>query len=156
MEGSMRLTRYTDYTLRVLIYLAARPDRVCAISEMSQAYGVSQNHLMKVVHELGKAGYVTGVRGRFGGIRLARPPEEINVGAVVRETEEDFDLVPCGTCVIAPACDLSDVLGKALSAFLAVLDRHTVASLLTRRTELGRLLGFESGVSHEDAPAAPP
>lgn len=70
----MRLTRYTDYTLRVLIYLAARPDRVCAISEMSQAYGVSQNHLMKVVHELGKAGYVTGVRGRFGGIRLARPP----------------------------------------------------------------------------------
>lgn len=137
----MRLTRYTDYALRVLTYLGAQPDRVCSIAEIARAYGVSQNHLMKVAHDLGKAGYIEGVRGRTGGIRLARPPEKINVGAVVRRMEDGFVLVDCDTCAIAPACDLTRVLDEALAAFMAVLDRYTLADLLKRQTKLLRLLG---------------
>ncbi len=137
----MRLTRYTDYALRVLTYLGAQPERVCSIAEIARAYGISQNHLMKVGHDLGKAGYVEGVRGRTGGIRLARPADKINVGAVVRQMEDGFELVECGECAIAPACDLTRVLDEALAAFMAVLDRHTLADLLKRQTKLLRLLG---------------
>jgi len=136
----MRLTRYTDYALRVLIHLGAQPDRICSIAEIARGYGISQNHLMKVAHDLGKAGYVEGVRGRSGGIRLARPPETINVGAVVREMEEGFDLVECDTCTIAPACELTRILDEALVAFMTVLDRYTLADLLKRQTKLLRLL----------------
>jgi len=136
----MRLTRYTDYALRVLTYLAAQPDRVCSIAEIARAYGISQNHLMKVAHDLGKAGYIEGVRGRTGGIRLGKPPEKINVGAVIRHTEDGFDLVECDACPIAPACELTAVLGEALAAFMTVLDRYTLADLLKRRTKLLRLL----------------
>lgn len=137
----MRLTRYTDYALRVLTYLGAQPDRVCSIAEIARGYGISQNHLMKVAHDLGKAGYIEGVRGRAGGIRLARPPEKINVGAVVRQTEDGFALVECDTCAISPACELTRVLDEALAAFMAVLDRYTLADLLKRQTKLLRLLG---------------
>jgi Rrf2 family nitric oxide-sensitive transcriptional repressor len=133
---SMRLTRYTDYAMRVLLYLGAQPDRTCSISEISRAYGISQNHLMKVVHDLGKAGYVASVRGRSGGIRLGRPAEEINVGAVIRQTEESFDLVDCGSCVIAPACGLTCALREAVAAFMAVLDGYTLANLLTKRADM--------------------
>lgn len=136
----MRLTRYTDYALRVLTYLAAQPDRVCSIAEIARAYGISQNHLMKVAHDLGKAGYVEGVRGRTGGIRLAKPAEKITVGDVVRHTEDSLDLVECGGCLIAPACELTGALDEALAAFMAVLDRRTLADLLKRRTKLLRLL----------------
>jgi Rrf2 family nitric oxide-sensitive transcriptional repressor len=132
----MRLTRYTDYALRVLLYLGAQPDRVCSIAEIARAYDISQNHLMKVAHDLGKAGYVEGVRGRSGGIRLAKPANRINVGAVVRHTEEGFDLADCGTCVIAPACGLAGVLTEALTAFMAVLDRYTLADLLKKGSKL--------------------
>ena len=135
----MRLTRYTDYAMRVLLYLGAQPDKVCSISEIARAYGISQNHLMKVAHDLGKAGYVEGVRGRLGGIRLARPADQINVGEVVRRTEEGFELVECGSCVIAPACGLTGVLDEALAAFMAVLDRYTLADLLKKRSKLMRL-----------------
>jgi Rrf2 family nitric oxide-sensitive transcriptional repressor len=135
----MRLTRYTDYAMRVLLYLGAQPDRVCSIGEIARAYGISQNHLMKVAHDLGKAGYVEGVRGRSGGIRLARPADRINVGAVVRQTEEGFELVECGSCLIAPACGLTGVLAEALTAFMAVLDRYTLADLLKKRGKLLRL-----------------
>ncbi len=136
----MRLTRHTDYAMRVLLYLGAQPDKVCSISEIARAYGISRNHLMKVAHQLGKAGYVAGVRGRSGGIRLARPADRINVGAVVRGTEEGFELVECGGCVIAPACGLAGVLDEALAAFMAVLDRYTLADLLKGRPAL--LLGL--------------
>lgn len=136
----MRLTRYTDYAMRVLLHLGSHPDRLCSIAEIARAYGISQNHLMKVAHDLGKAGYVSSVRGRSGGIRLARSAETINVGAVVRHTEDDFDLVECGACVIAPACGLTGMLGEALAAFLAVLDRYTLADLMTRRADIARLL----------------
>lgn len=137
----MKLTLFTDYSMRVLLYLGTHPDRLCSIAEVARSYGISQNHLMKVVNQLVRAGYIESVRGRFGGIRLGRPPGEINVGALVRHTEEGFDLVDCGHCVIAPACGLNSVLGEALGAFLAVLDRYTLEDLLTRRRELGALFG---------------
>lgn len=131
----MKLTRYTDYALRVLLYLSARPERLCSISEMSRSYGISQNHLMKVVHDLGKAGFVASARGRLGGIRLARPPEEIIIGSVVRHTEDGFDLVDCGSCIIAPACGITGVLREALGAFMTVLDSHTLADLLNNQVD---------------------
>lgn len=136
----MRLTRYTDYALRVLLHLGANPERLSSIAEIARVHGVSQNHLMKVVHDLGKAGYVDTVRGRAGGVRLARAPEDINVGAVVRHTEEGFELVDCASCVIAPACGLTGALGKALAAFMAVLDGYTLADLMTKRDALRALL----------------
>lgn len=139
----MRLTRYTDYAMRVLLYLGAQPEKVCSISEIARAYGISQNHLMKVAHDLGKAGYIEGVRGRFGGIRLAKSADAINVGAVVRQTEEGFELVECGSCVIAPACGLTGVLDEALAAFMAVLDRYSLADLLKKRTKLMRLFDIQ-------------
>lgn len=132
----MRLTRYTDYSLRVLMYLGARPDRLARIGEISEAYGISRNHLMKVVQDLVRLGFVTSVRGRKGGIRLARAPEEINVGAVVRATEDSFQVAPCETCVIAPACGLKCALDEAVRAFLAVLDAYTLASLPARQLAL--------------------
>jgi Rrf2 family nitric oxide-sensitive transcriptional repressor len=135
----MRLTRYTDYAMRVLLYLGARPGRLCSIAEISGAYRISQNHLMKVVNDLVNAGYVASVRGRFGGIRLGRDPAEINVGTVIRHTEDGFDLVDCGGCVIAPACGLTGALGEALDAFMAVLDGYTLADLLNKRAGLADL-----------------
>lgn len=138
----MRLTRYTDYALRVLIHLAARPGELCSIGEISRVYGISQNHLMKVVNDLARAGFVASARGRGGGIRLGLPAEEINVGAIVRHTEEGFDLVDCGSCVIAPACGVNGMLGEALAAFMGVLDRYTLADLSMRKTELRSLFGI--------------
>ncbi len=136
----MRLTRHTDYAMRVLLYLGARPDRLCTIPEMARTYGISQNHLMKVVHQLGKTGYVTSVRGRHGGIRLARAASAINVGAVMRNSEtqagaEGLVLLDCPQCLIAPACGLTSVVDEALTAFFAVLERHTLADLLNQRTD---------------------
>jgi Rrf2 family nitric oxide-sensitive transcriptional repressor len=135
----MRLTRYTDYAMRVLIYLGAQPEKVCSIAEIARAYKISHNHLTKVAHDLGKAGYIESVRGRAGGIRLARAAAKINVGDVVRRTEPDFDLADCGNCVIAPACRLTSVLDEALAAFMAVLDRYTIADLLAKQSKLLRL-----------------
>lgn len=136
----MKLTLFSDNSMRVLLYLGARPDRLCSIAEVAGAYGISQHHLMKVVNELSRSGYVESVRGRSGGIRLGRRPEEINVGAVIRRTEDGFQLVDCDSCVIAPACGLTGVLKEAIGAFLAVLDSYTLADLLAKRQELGRLL----------------
>ena len=134
----MQLTRYSDYSLRVLIYLAVDPDRLATIDQIARSYGVSRAHLMKVVHQLGLRGYVETVRGRGGGLRLARPPEKIRIGEVVRATEENLALVECmdpvtSECVIEPACGLRSVLCEALAAFLAVLDRYTLADLVARR-----------------------
>ncbi|MCM8730430.1 Rrf2 family transcriptional regulator [Hephaestia sp. GCM10023244] len=136
----MRLTRYTDYAMRVLLYLGTRPDRLCSVSEIARAYGVSQNHLMKVANDLVRQGHVTSVRGRFGGMRLGRAPSEINVGALVRHTEEGFALADCDACVIAPACGLTVALHEALAAFMAVLDGYTLEDLLAKRLDIGALL----------------
>ena len=135
----MRLTRYTDYALRVLLYLGARPDRLCSIGEIARAYGISQNHLMKVVNDLAQAGYVASVRGRSGGIRLGRAPEAINIGAVVRHTEDGFQVVDCATCVIAPVCGLTGALDDAVRAFLGVLDSYTLGDLMNRRADYVQL-----------------
>jgi len=136
----MRLTRYTDYAMRVLLYLGRQPGELASIAGIARAYGISQNHLMKVVNDLVNAGYLESVRGRNGGIRLARPPQEINVGALVRHTEDDFDLVDCGSCLIAPACGLTSVLDEALLAFLRVLDSYSLADVLARRGDFAYLL----------------
>ncbi len=138
----MKLTRYTDYAMRVVIHLGTHDDRLSSIAEIATAYGISHNHLMKVVQDLGKAGHVETVRGRNGGIRLGRPPAEINLGALVRHTEAGFDLVDCENCLIAPACGLPGVLAEATRAFLAVLDKYTVADLLGRRNALRELFAI--------------
>lgn len=129
----MRLTRYTDYALRTLIYLGLNEPRQSSIGEIARAYGISENHLTKVVHQLGRLGLVRTIRGRGGGLRLALDPAEIVVGAVVRRTEEDLALVECfsgGACAITPSCRLRRALGEALAAFLAVLDGYTLADLI--------------------------
>jgi len=143
----MRLTRYTDYAMRVLLYLGARPEKLCSIAEISAAYGISQNHLMKVVNDLSRAGYVASVRGRSGGIRLGAAPEAINVGAVVRHTEDGFDLVDCAHCLLAPACGLTGALNEALAAFMAVLDRYSLADLMGRRADMRRLLRMDESAT---------
>jgi Rrf2 family transcriptional regulator, nitric oxide-sensitive transcriptional repressor len=132
----MRLTLYTDYSLRVLIFLASKPkEELSNIKEIADAYSISKNHLMKVTYELGKNGLIETIRGRNGGIKLAQSPEDINIGKLVRTTEEDFHLVECfdaknNSCVITPVCGLKHVLGKALNAYLSVLDEYTLADLI--------------------------
>ena len=139
----MRLTTYTDYALRVLMRLALQPERLTTIAEIAKDYGISENHLMKVVHQLGVAGFIETVRGNNGGLRLARPPGAINVGRVVRRMEHDIDLVPCfeaaSACILTPACELRDVLADARDAFLAVLDGCTLADLARPRRRLSAL-----------------
>lgn len=135
----MQLTRYTDYSVRVLTHLSTFPDRLCCIADIARAYQISQNHLMKVVQDLGQSGYLETVRGRNGGIRLRKSPENINLGALVRHTEKHFDLVDCPRCLIAPACQVSSVFAQATRAFLAVLDQYTLADMLARRSHLHRL-----------------
>lgn len=143
----MRLTRYTDYALRVLLHLAVHDERLVSIGEISRAYSISQNHLMKVVQHLSRTGFVTAVRGRHGGLRLGRPPGEIRIGDVVRHTEDGFQLVDCGACKVAPACTLPRSLNEATRAFLAVLDRYTLADATTERDALRGLLGSPSTVT---------
>lgn len=140
----MRLTRYTDYSLRVLIHLALHDDRLCSIGEMSRTYDVSHNHLMKVVNALAHDGFIKTVRGRAGGMRLARPPEEITVGEVVRRTEEGFELADCSGCALSPACGLTSVLAKGMQAMMAVFDSFTIADLLTDKDVMRRLINRES------------
>jgi Rrf2 family nitric oxide-sensitive transcriptional repressor len=148
----MRLTTHTDYALRVLIRLALQPQELVTIAEIARFYRISENHLMKVVHQLGIAGYVETVRGHGGGLRLAQSPATIVVGDVVRRTEPDLRLVECfrvpGSCVIEPACALSGLLGAALDAFLAVLDRHTLADLVRERGPLAELLNPTATPAH--------
>lgn len=129
----MRLKSYTDYALRVLMHLAAKPDRLASIAEIARTHRISHNHLMKVVHDLRKEGFLEAVRGRAGGVRLGRPAAQISVGDVVRHTESGFDLVDCGSCVIAPACALTAALHEARGAFMAVLDGYSLADLVADR-----------------------
>jgi Rrf2 family transcriptional regulator, nitric oxide-sensitive transcriptional repressor len=142
----VRFTRYTDYALRVLMYLGAEPgDDLATVKQISRRYGISENHLMKVVHRLGQTGFIHTVRGRQGGMRLAHAPVDINIGAVVRACEDDMRVVECfdpetNTCPIAQVCALPSVLDEALAAFMAVLDRHTLADLMTPKAALWAVL----------------
>ena len=149
----MKLTAFTDYSLRVLIYLGAQPDRRATIAQIAKAFDVSENHLVKVVHHLGKSGWLANVRGRGGGLELARAPSRINVGHVVRSAEGTAVLAECfadsgSHCAIEPCCRLKGVLGEAMSAFYAVLDRYTLADLVKNREQLAGVL-FEQGSPHE-------
>ncbi|SAK76709.1 BadM/Rrf2 family transcriptional regulator [Caballeronia hypogeia] len=145
----MRLTDYTDYSLRVLLYLSIRPSGLSTIQEISDAYGISKNHLMKIVQQLGELGWVETVRGRNGGLRLAERSKTLTIGDIVRKTESDFAVVGCfsdGTdhrgCVIEPHCRLKGVFAAARDAFLAELDKHTVDDLARPASELARMLGI--------------
>jgi len=130
----MRLTTMTDYAMRLLMYVAHHPDRLCTIAEIAEAYGVSEAHLMKVTHQLGVTGFIETVRGKGGGMRLAVPPAAINLGTVVRAIEPDFALVECfgnsNRCALTEYCRLASIFGGALDGFLAHLDRHTLADLV--------------------------
>jgi Rrf2 family nitric oxide-sensitive transcriptional repressor len=142
----MRLTTYTDYTLRTLIYLGAHQnaERLATIGDIATAYGISENHLMKVVHGLAKQGYIETTRGKEGGMRLARAPEEINIGAVVRDAEEGLAIAECfekdnHDCPILPACALRGVLARAMRAFFQVLDSQTLADLVRPQAKLAEI-----------------
>jgi len=140
----MHLTRYTDYSLRVLMSLALRPDQLGTIGAIAEVFEISRNHLTKVVQELSRRGYIDTVRGKGGGLRLRLAPERISVGRVVRDMEPDLFVVEClhrqSDCVIAPRCVLKRALVEATQAFLAVLDGYTVADIVANRDQLIRLL----------------
>lgn len=143
----MRLAVYTDYSLRMLMYLAVKRDGLATIAEVADAYGISRNHLNKVAHRLGLAGYVETVRGKGGGLRLAKPADRIGLGEVVRHAEPDMALVPCfepvcAPCPIVPCCGLIGALQEARRAFLAALDRYTIADLVEEQAGLRRLLAL--------------
>lgn len=131
----MRLTTYTDYALRTLMYLAANRDRLVTIQDIANAHDIAKNHLTKVVHQLGIMGVVESLRGRNGGLRLGKEPDQINIGAVVRSTEPDFYMAECfdpgkSHCIMSAACSLKDVLNDATTAYLAVLDGITLDYLM--------------------------
>ncbi len=136
----MRLTLYTDYSLRVLLYLAYNADRIVTITELADFYGISRNHLVKVVHELGLRGYILTTRGKRGGIRLARAADQIVIGEVIRNTEPDFNLLECfdsrtDQCKITNVCSLKSVLFSARNNFFGELDKHTLADLAMPATK---------------------
>lgn len=166
----MRLTTYSDYALRCLIYLATQdePDKLVNIQDIADAYDISKNHLTKIVHQLATLGYIESVRGRNGGIRLAKLPKNINIGTVIRQTESDFSIVDCfapidknvfvtpqtskkfpgenitikqqiSLCKISPACKLKGVFYEATQSFLSVLDRYTLEEMTMNRSELTQL-----------------
>jgi len=130
----MRLTQLTDYAMRVLIHLALNPDRLCTIAEIAARYGISEAHLMKITHQLGRVGWIGTVRGRGGGMALALPPEAIQLGQVVLTMEPDFNVVECfstgSTCSLTGSCKLTGVMDGALRSFIDHLDRHTLADIL--------------------------
>jgi Rrf2 family nitric oxide-sensitive transcriptional repressor len=143
----MRLTVYTDYALRLLMYLALKEDGLATIAEIAKSYGISRNHLMKVAYELGVAGDIETVRGRNGGLKLSRPVDAIVIGDVVRRTEPDMAFVPCfdpanESCAVRPSCVLRRALEKAGAAFLEVLDGYTLADLIRPNTRLRELLAI--------------
>ena len=139
----MRLADYTDYTLRVLMYCAANPERLVTIAEMADTYGVSKNHLMKIVNDLARQGILETTRGRGGGVRLLKPPSEIGVGDVVRAAETDFRLVECfeqetNTCTLTARCRMKRLLGSALAAYFRELDGATLADIVDPPPSRGR------------------
>ncbi|MES2316448.1 MAG: Rrf2 family transcriptional regulator [Pseudomonadota bacterium] len=133
----MRLTAYTDYSLRTLMFLALDREQSATIQEIADAHGIAKNHLTKVVHQLGMLGYVTTTRGRNGGLRLAREPAQINIGEVVRQTENDFYMASCfdqlaQQCIYSDACALQGALARATTAFLTVLDGVNLEQMMVR------------------------
>jgi len=134
----MQLTLYTDYSLRVLIYLSLHPDKLVTISEITDFYEISRNHLVKVVHNLSQKGFIESTRGKHGGLRLANEPEAIRVGDVVRATEPNFNMLACFdkadevSCKVMPVCNLIGVIEQATQQFLGHLDQYTLADVLAK------------------------
>lgn len=145
----MRLNRFSDYSFRVLIHLALEPERLISISEIAGAYGISQNHLVKVAHSLSLNGLVKTVRGRSGGLKLARPAHEITVGEVFRSTEETMRLADCANCFLTPACGLTGVLAQGMAAMLKVFDSRTIADLVQQGPALRRQLARTGRLSRK-------
>jgi len=143
----MQLTRYTDYSLRVLAYLSLKNDCAVTISEIANYYNISRNHLVKVVHHLASTGFINTTRGKGGGIRLAHKPESICIGDVVRQTEPNFDIVECFNsknqpCIIEPLCALKMSLYEASQSFLAVLDKYTLADAVRKDSPVAQTISF--------------
>ena len=145
----MRITTFTDYSLRVLIQAALRHPQKITVDEVAAAYGISRNHLIKIVHELGRAGFIATQRGRSGGFTLARPANRISIADVVKFGESGHPVLECfdpanNACVITPACRLKGIFAKAMSAFYAALDQHTLADVMIRPDALLRHLGLSA------------
>ncbi|MBO2580364.1 Rrf2 family transcriptional regulator [Shewanella algae] len=140
----MQLTRYTDFGIRTLMYLAIQPERetLFRIAEITEVFNLSPNHVSKIVHHLGKLGYLQTIRGKSGGFRLGMTPEKINVGELVRALENSLAPIDCSKpyCRLTPACQLKGVLAQAVNAYLAVLDRYTLADIVSNQQELRALL----------------
>lgn len=155
----MRMTLQTDYALRMLIYLAIHDPRPSTVNDVAESYGISRNHLLKIVLKLRDMGLVMTARGRSGGIHLAARPETINVGEVVRTLGEDFPVVECmkaggGGCVLSPICRLRGVVREALGAYLSVFDNYTLADLITNQEELAEVRGAYRGIGNSSDQAA--
>ncbi len=144
----MRLTAFTDYSFRVLIYLAVSNDKHATIREIAQSYGISRNHLMKVVQELSNQGYVTALRGKNGGLRLNIPPAQIRIGELIRTMENGLELAECfgenNQCILTPSCELRRIFADALQAFFISLDAYTLEDVLPgqKRAELVKILNL--------------
>lgn len=144
----MQLTRYTDYSLRVLIFVGLRGEKISTIREIAETYDISRNHLMKVVHELNLRGYTVAVRGKMGGIRLNGRPEDVNLGRLIRDMEPTLALVECfsaeQSCILSPACRLKEMLKEAMNEFFRTMEGYTLADALRPedRTGLVTILGF--------------
>lgn len=156
----MELSRFSDYSLRVLMYAAARDNQKVTLSELAQAYRISHHHLVKIVHYLGKVGYLNNRRGRSGGIQLGKKAEEIRVGDVIRHTETHFNLAECfnpatDMCRISPTCRLKGVFHEARDAFLDVLDHYTLEDLVQNRNPILRLLSLNGANPPPPPPSSP-
>lgn len=152
----MRMTLHTDYALRMLMMLGIRDGEPVTVQQVANSYGLSRNHLLKVALKLRNLNVITATRGRTGGIALARRPEDINIGAIIRATEDDFAMVECmktdgGTCLLTPACRLKGVVREALQAYLAVFDKYSLADLIQNKDALGLLLQMEHGKAPQRA-----
>jgi Rrf2 family transcriptional regulator, nitric oxide-sensitive transcriptional repressor len=146
----MKLTAFTDYSLRVLMYMATDPGQRATIAQIARAYAISEHHLVKVVHFLGQQGWLKNVRGKGGGLELGMAPERIVVGQVVRATEGLAAVAECfeedgGHCALSHSCRLRGVLREAVTAFESVLDRYTLADVVSNRHQLAQILFFEPG-----------
>lgn len=144
----MYLTRHADYTMRLLIHLAVQPGSTATIQEIAERFAISRNHLMKVANSVTRAGYVEGVRGRAGGLKLAKSPKEINIGRVLRAIE-DWNVVECfqassSQCRITRGCGLQFILREAVEAFLTVLDRYSLEDVIRKRSALVQMLGLRT------------
>lgn len=143
----MRLTLHTDYSLRVLMYAELKGSELSTVSEISERFDISKSHLMKVVHQLGQLGYIETVQGKHGGFRLLRKASQINIGAVIRDTEQELDVIGClqqdGYCRIQPACVLRRALQEATKAFIAVLDEYSLEDLIRPARSLHKLLNLD-------------